>query len=144
MTRFFLGVAVVLAVLLWPVFAPAEEAAQELQGVAGPAAKFYGYITPVITISKGDSLTFTNLDIEMHNIVQDVNEDGKGGPKKVKWCKRNKGHNHGDDCPLFWSKLIGFQSSTKVKGLQRTKPGETYSFFCTLHHSMKGKLVVLP
>lgn len=145
MGRFFLGVAVVAAVLLWPVFAPAEERVQEVRGVAGPAAKFYGYVTPVIAISKGDPLTFTNLDVERHNIVQDVEEDGKGGPKKAKWCKGNHSHHdHGGDCPLFWSKLIGFQGSTKVKGVRRTKAGETYTFFCTLHHGMKGKLVVLP
>jgi len=139
-------IAVVLALLVSPSTpTSARDADAEARGATGPAGKFYGYLTPVITISKGDALTFDNLDLDRHNIVQDVEADGEGGPSKARWCKETHSHHdHGDACPLFWSKLIGFQESSQVKGLKRVKAGETYTFFCTLHHGMKGNLVVLP
>lgn len=113
------------------------------RAAVGPQAKFYGYLTPVIVIAKGDSLTFSSLDLERHDFVQDVEVDGFGGPKKMPWCA--KGHHHGRKaapCPIFWSKLIGLNESTEVRGLKNLKSGKTYSFFCTLHHGMKGKLIV--
>lgn len=117
----------------------------EHQALAGPGGSVYGYITRDITISKGDSITFTNLDVTRHDFVQDVETDGKGGRKNAPWCKEEKGHAHHDHgCPVFWSKLVDFQGSTKVKGLRRVKPGTTYTFFCTIHHEMKGTLTVEP
>ena len=121
-----------------------NESDQTVPVLTGPAAKFWGYATPVVVISKGEELTYTNFDVEKHDVVQDVEADGFGGPKKMPWCKEEKGHEHGHDhgCPVFWSDLIGLQQTTKVLGLQNVKPGTTYSFMCTLHHGMKGTLIV--
>ena len=117
--------------------------AAEQRGVAGPGGFVLGYLTPTIAISKGDSLTFSNLDVYDHNIVHDVATDGFGGKRNVPWCKSEAGeHDHGGACPLFWSELVGAGGSTEVMGLVRVKPGKTYSFFCTRHHNMKDKLVV--
>lgn len=119
----------------------------EQRGVAGPGAIVLGYLTPTITISKGDSIAFTNFDAFAHDLVHDVAEDGFGGRSNVAWCKgagdgHEHAHAHAGPCPVFWSELVDAGGTTQVLGLQRVKPGKTYSFFCTEHHSMKGKLVV--
>jgi plastocyanin len=116
------------------------------QAYAGPAAKFYGYLTPVIVVEKGGELTFTSIDLERHDVVQDVEADGFGGSSKAPWCATGH-HHHGhvhEACPVFWSKLIGLTQTTTVLGLDKVEPGKVYSFYCTLHHGMKGKLVVRP
>ena len=45
---------------------------------------------------------------------------------------------------MFWSKLIGLGVTTRVLGLRALKPGTVYTFYCTLHPGMKGKLVAMP
>lgn len=122
-----------------PAASSAEASMQELQIVSTAAAKYYGYLTPAIAVRKGDELVYTNLDLERHDVVQDVAEDGVGGPKREKWCARFDGK-----CPLFWTKQIGLGESTPVLGLDNVKPNTIYTFFCTLHNGMKGKLIVLP
>lgn len=126
--------------------APVGAADLERPGaVAGPQAKFYGYATPVIVVEKGEEeVTFTNLDLERHDVVQDVETDGFGSKKKLPWCKKKgHAHEHGHgDCPIFWSELIGLGDTTQILGLDNVKSGEVYSFFCTIHHGMKGKLIV--
>lgn len=113
------------------------------QILTGPAAKFYGYTTPAMVVEKGGVLTLTNVDLERHDVVHDTETDGFGGPKKMPWCEADEhGHEHGDPCPVFWSKLIGLGQTTRVLGLQNVEPGEIYTFYCTLHHGMKGKLIV--
>ena len=113
---------------------------------AGPQAKFYGYLTPVVVVQKGDSLTFSSFDLEQHDFVQDTQTDGFGGSPKMPWCKKvvqhHGDHEHGEECPVFWTKLIGLGQSTDVKGIDQVKPGTVYSFLCTIHPGMKGKLVV--
>ncbi|HEX2240169.1 MAG TPA: cupredoxin domain-containing protein [Actinomycetota bacterium] len=142
---------IALAVVAFVEFSGAAAADPPIppRAAVGPQAKFYGYLTPVIVISKGEALTFSSLDLENHDFVQDVEVDGFGGPKKMPWC--SKGHDHGGagnhhekspPCPIFWSELIGLNESTEVLGLKNLKSGTTYSFFCTLHHGMKGKLIV--
>jgi plastocyanin len=108
--------------------------------VTGLTAKYYGYLTPLVVISKGGSLTYTNLDIERHNVVQDVAADGVHGSSTRPWC----GQFPRGKCPIFYSELIGFQGSEAVKGLRYVTPGKVYSFLCTLHPGMKGTLVVQP
>ena len=115
-------------------------AATDAQALSGPTAKYYGYITPVIVVSKGGALTYTNLDVERHNVVQDVETDGVKGSSKRPWCKQFPA----GKCPVFYSPLIGFGDSEPVDGLQYVKPGTVYTFYCTQHHGMKGKLVVQP
>jgi polyvinyl alcohol dehydrogenase (cytochrome) len=105
--------------------------------ISGPQAQSYGYLTPQIVVQSGGTLQYANFDLVRHNVVQDVAADHKSLKKKAKWCKQfNRGK-----CPLFWSPLIGLSQSTEVLGISHLKPG-TYSFFCTLHPGMKGKLLV--
>lgn len=136
-----LVVALLLASVVTPTTVFADPALPP-SAVAGPQAKFYGYLTPVVTVAKGDTLSFSSLDLERHDFVQDVAVDGFGGPKKMPWCATGHHHGHGQPCPVFWSKLIGLGESTEVLGLKNLESGKTYSFFCSLHHGMKGKLVV--
>jgi plastocyanin len=110
--------------------------------LSGPQAQSYGYLTPLVVMQKGGALTYANFDVVRHNVVQDVAADHKAlklsVAKTTKWCRQFKK----GKCPLFWSKLIGVTQQTPVLGVNRLKPG-TYSFFCTLHPGMKGKLRVL-
>ncbi len=131
------------AILAGPASASLRTGAEH-QGAAGPGGFVHGYLTPIITIAKGDSIVFTNLDVFDHNIVHDVETDGFGGKRNVEWCKRGSGdgHHHATACPVFYSELIGTGRSTQVVGLDRVKAGKSYTFFCTKHHNMKGTLVV--
>lgn len=138
--------ALVTATLALSAAPPAAAAGDERPGaLALVQAKVTGYATPVIVAERGEEVTFTNLDLEKHNVVQDVATDGKGSTKRMPWCEKPKSDGHGHhhaECPIFWSKLIGLGETTPILGLKNVKPGEIYSFFCTLHHGMKGKLIV--
>lgn len=108
--------------------------------LTGPAAQFYGYTAPVIATQKGGQVTYANLDIAFHNVVQDTKADGVAGSNKKPWCSSYKK----GECPVFWTKQIGVGQQTEVLGLESVKPGKTYTFFCTLHPGMRGSLVVAP
>jgi plastocyanin len=137
-TLILLAIAVV-ALVSSPLAATAN-APTDTQVVSGPTAKYYGFLTPVVVIQKGGSITYTNVDLERHNVVQDVNADGAHGSAKAKWCGLfPKGR-----CPIFYSALIGLGQSEPVQGLSAVKPGQVYTFYCTLHPGMKGHLVVAP
>ena len=142
--RRFLTALLVAVVMAQPAAAGGVRA--EEQATTGPAAEYYGYLTPEITISKGDSIVYSNFDVVLHDFVQDVEADGHGGKTNAPWCEDEGEHGdeHHHGCPVFWSEQIGFQEETRVKGLGRVKPGKTYTFFCTLHHGMKGTLTVRP
>lgn len=122
--------------------APSASNAPSMTVVSGPQAQSYGYLTPQIVMTQGGTLQYANFDIVRHDVVQDVNADGFGykGPKRKQpsWCKQFKKRH----CPLFYSKLEGITQTENVLGVQNLKPG-TYSFYCTLHPGMKGKLTVL-
>ena len=129
---------------------PAHAQVAERPGaLALPQAKLYGYATPVIVVTPGEEVSFTNIDIEMHDVVQDVEADGVGSKKAMPWCKKGKkkkhkhGHSHAGQCPIFWSPLISLGETTPIYGLENVKSGETYSFYCTIHHGMTGTLVAL-
>jgi hypothetical protein len=110
------------------------------QALSLPGAALAGYATPVVLTEKNLTVSYTNIDIVPHDFVQDVRADGFSGPKTRPWCKRFKK----GKCPLFWSELAGIGETVPVKGLDATKAGETYSFYCTIHIGMTGKLVFLP
>ena len=112
--------------------------------IALPQAKVSGYATPIIVVTKGEEITFTNLDTDLHDVVQDTEKDGFGAKKMMRWCEPRGGHehDHGEACPLFWTGLIGLGDTTRILGLKNLEAGKTYSFFCTRHHGMKGSLVV--
>ena len=122
--------------------APADASGPGLSVVSGPQAQSYGYLTPQVVVNQGGSIQYSNFDIVRHDVVQDVNADHLAykGPKSKQpaWCSQFKKK----QCPLFWSKLEGVGESETVLGIQNLKPG-TYSFYCTLHPGMKGKLTVL-
>jgi plastocyanin len=106
----------------------------------GPASEFYGYTAPVVVTEKGGQVTYVNLDLARHNLVQDPQADGVAGSGKKPWCESyRKGK-----CPVFWTPQIGIGQQTEVLGLKSVKPGTTYTFFCTLHPGMRGTLVVRP
>jgi len=109
------------------------------QVLSGPEGQEYGYLTPVVVTRQGGPVSYTNIDIVRHNVVQDVRADHVHGPSTASWCRQFRKR----QCPLFWTPLIGLGQSTSVRGLGHTKPG-TYSFYCTIHPGMKGTLVVLP
>ena len=115
--------------------------------VSGPLAQFWGYATPMLVVEKGGELTYANIDVVKHDVVHDVESDGFGTKKKMPWCKEPKSdghghhHEHGTACPVFWSDQIGAGETTEVLGLENLKPGTIYTFFCTLHHGMKGTLI---
>jgi plastocyanin len=141
-------VAVLAALFLG---APAARADVVGQAAVGPGGSTVGYLTPVVVVQAGGSITFTNLDIASHSFVHDVASDGFGGPHDAPWCtppsrgkKHTKRHKHGHKgpCPVFYSETIGFGQQTPVLGLENVEAGRTYSFFCTVHHNMKGKLIV--
>lgn len=139
-------VAVMAAVALG---APAAHAGDVVgQAAAGPGSYAAGYLTPVVIVQAGGSITFTNLDVAPHSFVHDVAVDGFGGPHDAPWCtpakkgKKHNKHRHKGPCPVFYSETIGLGQQTQVLGLENVEPGRTYSFFCTVHHNMKGKLIV--
>lgn len=108
--------------------------------VAQPGAFFTTYATPLVVVQEGGPLTFTNLDIAQHDVVQDVDADGFGGPDTQPWCE---GVPEGE-CPLFRTPLIGLTQESSVEGLENAEAGNVYSFYCTIHANMVGKLVVVP
>ena len=79
------------------------------------------YATPVVTMTKGTQAVFYNGDIAPHDVVS-ITKKGKK--------------------PLFASKLVGLGQSSPVLGTQKL-PAGSYVFFCTRHHWMQGRLVVL-
>ena len=135
--------AVATAALVVPSSATALEVPEPAaeQGpvvVSAAGGTFYGYATPVMTVQSGGGLTYANFDIVQHDVVHDTEEYGLVNKKKDRWCKAyDKGQ-----CPLFWSARAGLGDVVEVEGLGNLAPGEVYTFFCTLHPGMKGKLVV--
>ena len=81
----------------------------------GPGAASYGYLTPVVTVSKGGTATYLNADAVRHNVAS---ADG-----------------------LFRSELADNGESVPVTGVEKLEPG-TYEFFCEPHPNMKGQLQV--
>ena len=123
--------ALAVAVLL-----TAPAAALPMQTLAAaPGAWLTTYATPVLAVTPGDPLTFTNGDIMRHDVVSTAT-----GPDDSLWCDRYPD----GACPLFWSRLIGLGESTAVLGLAGLEGGQTYDFYCTIHDGMTGVLVALP
>ena len=107
------------------------------QALSGPQAQFYGYATPVIATERKGHVTYTNVDLVRHDIVQDPRTDGVAGPSTAPWCGRfRKGK-----CPIFWTPLMGLGQKTPIRGLANVRAGKTYTFYCTLHPGMRGRLI---
>jgi hypothetical protein len=119
---------------------PGQGSGEESRVVAGPFAESAGYATPSVSMERNGRLTLTNLDSVLHDVVHDTEADGFGGPDDQPWC--GQGHHSHGACPLFWSPLVSGGQSTSVWGLENVEVGRTYTFFCTLHHGMRGTLTV--
>jgi plastocyanin len=133
------AVAISFACLASPASVGAQSPPKQ-QAVSGPGGQFYGYLTPVVVVAKRGKLAYSNVDIVQHDFVHDARADGVYGPKRKPWCDsfpRRK-------CPVFWSKRAGLGQTVPVKGLGSVKKGKTYTFYCTLHPSMIGRLIVAP
>jgi plastocyanin len=81
----------------------------------GPGATNYGYLTPIVTVSKGGTASYTNMDAVKHNVSS---PDG-----------------------LFRSELADTGTTVPVAGVEKLEPG-TYPFLCEPHPGMKGELTV--
>jgi len=130
---------VALLMLIGAAPASSSAVAEGMPVVSGPGAKFGGYASAAVVVQPGAKITYYNFDIEKHNVVHDAIADGVYAKKKMPWCRdfpKKK-------CPLFWSQLIGLDQ-TPVLGLENLKAGQAYTFYCTLHPGMKGRLVAAP
>lgn len=76
----------------------------------------------MVTTRVGGPVSFTNLDLVLHDVTaEDVRRNGRS---------------------LFATPLIGFGETAPVKGLDRVEAGRTYGFYCSIHPSMRGRLIV--
>jgi len=130
---------VALLLLLGAAPAGSSTRAEGMSVVSTAGAKFYGYATAAVAVQPGAEITYYNFDIEKHNVVQDPVADGIASSKKQKWCRDFPKKL----CPVFWSELTGL-GEVPVLGLENVEPGQVYTFYCTLHTSMKGRLVAVP
>lgn len=135
-----LAAAILVVVMATPTVAEQFDSSPVNVVTTLAGAQFHSYTAPVVVTQKGGELTYLNLDIVQHDVVQDPRVDGIAGSKKKPWCSAFKK----GACPVFWTPKIGVAQQTDVLGLESVKPGQIYSFYCTLHASMKGKLVVTP
>jgi polyvinyl alcohol dehydrogenase (cytochrome) len=96
---------------------PPDGGAGPTTGLAatGPGAASYGYLTPFVTINKGETATYINADIVAHNVASTAG--------------------------LFRSELANAGQSVAVTGTEKLEPG-TYEFLCEPHPNMKGQLIV--
>jgi plastocyanin len=91
------------------------EPSYEGTAATGPGAASYGYLTPVVTISKGSTASYVNADAARHNVAS---ADG-----------------------LFRSELANTGERVTVAGTDKLAPG-TYQFLCEPHPNMRGQLIV--
>lgn len=104
---------------------------------------FNTYLPETVLVSRSLGLRYVNLDTARHDVValEDRRPDGSAA-----WCAEfeNPEDPASEDCPLFWSPLIpGGGSETPVLGLEDTKPGQSYAYYCSIHTSMKGTIEVV-
>jgi plastocyanin len=92
-----------------------EPAATDPVIATGPGATYYGYLTPIVTINKGQSVSYVNVDPVRHNVSS---VDGR-----------------------FRSELAGPGETMPVLGTELLEAG-TYDFVCEPHPGMKGQLIV--
>jgi len=118
------------------------------------ALPFERYTPTTVYISKAQGLHYVNLDTEWHDVVA----HGATRPNRsAKWCKYypiDPEHPDIQTCPLFWTPLkppggsdpqgvADGKSDTRVLGLEDTKVGSTYDFYCSIHPWMVGTIQVV-
>ncbi len=114
--RLALGVAV-LAALAPPLVHEAAAADTTVTAIA------FTYLPGQVSIARGDTVTFLNLDVAPHNIVS--RQTTKKGAL------------------LFGSDTVTAGGQTAVRGVATLKPG-SYPFYCSVHPTMLGTLAVRP
>lgn len=130
-----LCLALVVSLMALPARASAE--GPEPQLVSGPGSRSLGdaaYVPQVTVVGEDRRLTYTNIDIDQHNVVA---EDF--GPDDQPWC----GAYDPGKCPLFWTPLLALTESAPVQGLENVRPGIVYVYDCTRHSGMRGRLVAV-
>lgn len=101
------------------------------------------YAPDTVPVVRSLGLKYVNLDAARHDVVA---LDATRPDGSAEWCDayENPDDPEAEDCPLFWSPLIpGGGSETMVQGLDDTEAGTSYSFFCSIHPYMVGKLEVV-
>ncbi|HUR49093.1 MAG TPA: plastocyanin/azurin family copper-binding protein [Acidimicrobiales bacterium] len=91
---------------------------------AGPldqriVAAAFQFVPAETTISRGQLLEFTNLDVAPHNLI--ALRLGRGGK------------------PAFRTDTIGAGTTVVLEGLDKLPPG-VYDYTCTLHPAMLGTI----
>ena len=115
------------------VAAPAPEPAFAV--LSGPFGQSFGYLTRVAVVPVGGQLLLANADVMLHDVVA----MDAYGPDDQPWC----GLFEEGRCPLFYSELARFGEVVPVHGTEQLQAGSTYTFYCTIHHSMIGTLVAV-
>ena len=126
--------ALVLAAGALLLASPGAQAAPPVPSlaVAGPQAPIVGFATPTVISLQGQALTFANGDTTGHDITSKLTK-----PVKVKFGKKY----YVTQVPIFRSENVAAGGTGPVVGVEGLKPG-TYQFFCSLHTSMTGTLMV--
>jgi plastocyanin len=113
------GIAVVLGLA---ALMPAPAAAASHRIVAFIGAVSSNYQTTSLTISKGDTVSFQNLDlVAPHDVTSST-------------LKKKR--------PIFQSNVISFGATTPVTGINKVKRKKSYGYFCSIHPYMKGTIRV--
>ncbi len=118
------------AVAVWALgLAPQASA---VVAVTQPGSTATGYTAPVVVTVKGETVTYANFDIDVHDIRSNDNRPAGS----ASYCVLSP-----DACPLFYSDLLEIGQSGLVYGTNLL-PAGTYGFYCSWHTWMKGSLVV--
>ena len=134
-TGWWRPVLLVLAVAFVGHGAAPSSATADLPYVSGPGSMALGWTQPLLVVPEGTSVTYTNLDVAVHDVVALVN-----GPDEPYCADRFPP----GECPLVFSAAIGIAESTPVFGMNKLKAGWQVPFRCTLHDLMRGTIVVVP
>ena len=103
--------------------APAAGPAPEVRATVatGPQAATAGYATRTVVVRAGSGADFLNADNAGHDVVSEAKDAN---------AQR-----------LFRSAVVGTGKTTPIVGVEGLAPG-TYTFFCSVHSTMRGSLVV--
>lgn len=112
------GIALVLGLA---VLMPSSAAAANQRIVAFIGAVSSNYQTTSVTMSKGDTVSFQNLDLAPHDVTS------------TKLKKKR---------PIFQSRIVNFGATTPVTGVHKVKARKSYGYFCSIHPYMKGTIRV--
>jgi outer membrane protein assembly factor BamB len=100
---------------------PLPKLGRGLTVLAGPGSYNTTYWTPFVIVQAGnEKLSFTNLDLQRHNVVEVTT-----------------------GTPLFDSALAGLGQTVPVNFHGHLERGKVYSFYCTIHPGMFGRILAV-